>query len=268
MRVAFLQFEPCWGDPQHNLAKVVTALTHQDFHLLVLPELCSTGYLFSSRDVLRTHAEPIPEGPTTQTLVEIARQKNAFLIAGLAEREGTRLYNTAVVMGPSGFVGKHRKRHLSPLEAKVFDRGEGITVFNLNGVVVGVVICFESWFPEACRALVLQGAKVLCSPANFGGPQSLAIGRARAIENNVFFVTANRIGTERLEGFEAHFRGESQIIGPMGELLARAQNQQGVGVVEIDPSLAGTGKLLGADFHEELQLYPSSAPGLLRPGAI
>ena len=163
MRVVFLQFEPRWGDPQHNLAQVATALTKQDFHLPVLPELCSTGYLFSSRDALRTHAEPIPEGPTTQPLVEIARQKNAFLIAGLAEREGARLYNTAVVVGPPGFVGKHRKRHFSPLEAKVFDRGEGLTVFNLNGVVVGVVICFESWFPEACRALVLQAAQVLCS---------------------------------------------------------------------------------------------------------
>ena len=76
----------------------------------------------------------------------------------------------------------------------------------------------------------------------------------------MFWVTANRIGTERLVGVEAHFRGESQIIGPMGELLARAHHQQGVGVVEIDLSLAGTGKLLGADFHEEMQLYPSSAP--------
>ena len=128
-------------------------------------------------------------------------------------------------------------------------------MFDLDGVVVGVVICFESWFPEACRALVLQGAKLLCSPANFGGPQSLAIGRARAIENNVFLVTANRIGTETLEGFEAYFRGESQIIGPMGELLARAQDQEVVSVVDIDLTLAGTGKLMGANFHDELKLY-------------
>jgi len=103
--------------------------------------------------------------------------------------------------------------------------------------------------------LVLQGAKLLCSPANFGGPQSLAIGRARAIENNVFFVTANRTGGETLEGFDAHFRGESQIIGPMGELLARAQDHEGVSVVDIDLALAGTGRLMGAVFHDELQLY-------------
>jgi predicted amidohydrolase len=190
-------------------------------------------------------------------LVEIARQKDAFVIAGLAEREGARLYNTAVVIGPQGFIGKHRKRHFSPLEAKLFDRGEALSIFDLDGVSVGVVICFESWFPEACRALVLQGAKLLCSPANFGGPQSLAIGRARAIENNVFFVTANRTGAETLEGFDAHFRGESQIIGPMGELLARAQEHEGVSVVDIDLALAGTGRLMGAAFHDELQLYSS-----------
>jgi predicted amidohydrolase len=257
MKVAFLQFEPRWGDPQYNLTKITAALTHQSFDLIVLPELCFSGYLFPSREALRAHAEPVPDGHTTQALVAIARQKDAFVIAGLAEREGARLYNTAVVVGPQGFVGKHRKRHLSPLEAKVFDRGEALSAFDLNGIIVGVVICFESWFPEACRALILQGAKLLCSPANFGGPQSLAIGRARAIENNVFFVTANRIGAETLEGFEALFRGESQIIGPTGDLLARAQDREGVGVVDIDPSLAGTGKLMGANFDEELQFYTS-----------
>ena len=255
MKVAFLQFEPSWGAPQQNLAKVSAALSDQSFDLIVLPEMCSTGYLFASRDALGAYAEPIPAGPTTQALVALAGTKTAFLIAGLAEREGARLYNTAVVVRPQGFVGKHRKRHLSPLEARLFDRGEDLTVFDLNGVVAGVVICFESWFPEACRALVLQGAKLLCSPANFGGPQSLAIGRARAIENNVFVVTANRIGTEALEGFEAYFRGESQIIGPTGELLARAQDQEVVSVVDIDLTLAGTGKLMGANFHDELKLY-------------
>src|SRR5215510_12192751 len=109
MKVAFLQFEPSWGDPQCNRAKITTALTNQNFDLIVLPELCVTGYLFSSRDALRAQAEAIPEGPTTQALVEIARQKDAFVIAGLAEQEGARLYNTAVVVGPQGFVGKHRK---------------------------------------------------------------------------------------------------------------------------------------------------------------
>lgn len=255
MKVGFLQFEPSWGDPQRNIAKVTAALRDQRFDLVVLPELCSTGYLFSSRDELRPYAEPIPEGPTTQALVEIARQKNAFLIAGLVEREGAQLYNTAVVVGPQGVVGTHRKRHFSALEAKLFDRGEDLSVFDLNGVVVGVVICFESWFPEACRAVVLRGAKLLCSPANFGGPQSLAIGRARAIENNVFFVTANRIGAETLNGFEAHFRGQSQIIGPTGDLLARAQDHEEVCVVDLDPQQAGTGKLMGADVQDELQLY-------------
>src|SRR5262249_23062277 len=105
MKVAFLQFEPSWGDPQHNLAKITAVLTNQSFDLIVLPELCSPGYLFSSREVLRAQAEPIPDGPMTQALGEIARQKNAFVIAGLAEQEGARLYNTAVVVGPQGFVG-------------------------------------------------------------------------------------------------------------------------------------------------------------------
>ncbi len=268
MNVAFLQFEPRWGEPQHNLAKIAAALTNQRFELIVLPELCATGYLFSSREALRALAEPIPEGSTTRALVEIARQQDACLIAGLAEREGAQLYNTAVVVGPQGFIGKHRKRHFSPLEARLFDRGEGLTVFNLKGVLVGVVICFESWFPEACRAPVLQGAKLLCSPANFGEPQSLTIGRARAIENNVFFVTANRLGAETMGEVAAHFRGESQIIGPTGDVLARAQDSEGVGVVDIDPSLAGTGKLLGANLYEELQLYSSLARGRPLPSAI
>jgi len=123
MKVAFLQFEPSWGDPQKNLAKVAAALTNQSFDLIVLPELCFSGYLFPSREALRTHTEPIPDGHTTQALVEIARQKDAFVIAGLAEREGARLYNTAVVVGPQGFIGKHRKRHFSPLEGSLSSLG-------------------------------------------------------------------------------------------------------------------------------------------------
>jgi len=163
MDIAFLQFAPQWGDPQHNLAAITAALTNHRFDLIVLPELCFSGYLFASRDVLRAQAESIPDGPTTQALIAMAKQKDAFVIAGLAERDGSKLYNSAVVVGPQGFVGKHRKRHFTPLEARLFDRGEALKVFDLNGVVAGVVICFESWFPEACRALVQQGATLLCS---------------------------------------------------------------------------------------------------------
>jgi len=104
--------------------------------------------------------------------------------------------------------------------------------------------------------LALQGAQIICSPANFGGPQSLDIGKARAIENKVYTITANRIGTEERHGVTAPFRGESQVIRYDGEILSRADENESVSVVEIDPEPARRkANLLGADLLEELACY-------------
>ena len=238
MKVGFFQFDVTFGDKRKNLDKIHGALKGSDFDLMVLPELFTTGYVFGSKDEAAALAEPIPDGETVARLAEIAEQKYAYIIGGMAEVENDRLYNTAVIVGPDGYVGKHRKTHVTKLEASIFDRSDEINVFDLGGVKIGIVICFESWFPEVSRRLMFQGAQIVCNPANFGGPWSLEVIRVRALENIVFTVQANRIGKEHRNNIHAEFRGESQVVSCEGGVLLQAGGREEVGVVDIDPERA------------------------------
>src|SRR5690606_15396811 len=101
---------------------------------------------------------------------------------------------TAVVVGPNGFVGKQRKLHTTTLEERIFDRGTQLNTFILGTASVGIVTCFDAWFPEASRELCVRGTQLLCQPAAFGGQQTLDLMRTRSMENRVFSATANRTG--------------------------------------------------------------------------
>ncbi len=239
MRAGFYQSDVTPGDKRANLDRVARALSGASVDLVVLTELFATGYIFPSRTSAAFLAERVPDGPTTDALAALARAKQAYLVATLVESDGTRVYNTAVVVGPHGFVGRHRKVHLPTAERRVFDASDDEdAVFDLGGIRIGVVVCFESWFPERCRRLALAGADILCHPANFGGTMSLAVIRTRAIENMVFTITANRIGAEGTGELAAAFRGESLIVDPEGTVLLQADDGERLGLVDIDPRRA------------------------------
>ena len=238
MKVGFFQFDVQLCEKKKNTDKVFAELENVDFDLMVLPELFNSGYFFSSKDQLAHMAERIPCGKTTHLLMEIAERKNGYIVAGLAEIDDDRLYNTAVVVGPEGYVGKHRKVHLTRFETQFFSRGGKFEVFDLGGVKVGICICFDSWFPEAARLLVKKGAQILCHPSNFGGQNSLDILRIRALENMVYTITANRTGIEYGESFDAEFRGESRIIDVDGSIIITAGSSEALRIVDIDPELA------------------------------
>lgn len=225
MKVGFYQFDVAFGDRERNLGKVTDTLCDAEFELIVLPELFNTGFLFSSRQEVMVYAEPVPDGETSQQLIDLARQKNAYIVAGLAEGDKGQVYNTAILVGPHGFVGKHRKTHLAPIERSLFDRGRELDVFDL-GVRAGIIICLESWFPEIWRLLALKGAQMICCPANFAGSWNTGIIKVRAKENGIYTINANRTGKEFQNGKRARFRGESQIISPDGSILYRAGKQE------------------------------------------
>jgi len=238
MRVGFYQSDVTPGDKRANLDRVAAALSDVPFDLVVLTELFTTGYAFPSRTAAAFLAERVPDGPTIGALTELARARQGYLVGTIVESDGVRLFNTAVVVGPHGFVGRHRKVHLPEMERRIFDAPgeEDDGFFDLGGVRIGVVVCFESWFPEPCRRLALAGADVLCHPANFGGTMSPAVIRTRAIENMIFTVTANRIGAEGTGDIAASFRGESLIVDPEGTILLEADGGERVGIVDIDPA--------------------------------
>ena len=238
MKVGFVQMEPKLLNLNANLSKaekLIKEAANQGAKLIVLPELFDTGYNFEAKEEVEEIAQQIPDGETTQFLVEQAREYEAFIVAGTAEKdERGRLYNSAVIVGPigQGYIGKYRKIHLFYREKLFFEPGNlGFHVFNIGMAKVGIMICFDWFFPESMRTLALKGADIVAHPANLVLPYAPRAMPIRSLENRVFSITANRIGEER----GLRFIGMSQINSPRAEILLRAsEDKEEVGVVEIN----------------------------------
>jgi len=187
-----------------------------------LPELCNSGYVFESRDEAFALAEEIPNGPTCQAWKDVARKHGLHLVAGIGERDGQALYNTAVVIGPSGHVGTFRKVHLWNEENLFFEPGNvGFPVFRTPLGRIATFICYDGWFPESYRLCALQGADIVCIPTNWvpipgQETQREAMANilcmAAAHANSVFVAAADRIGVERGQPFI----GQSIIVSYTG----------------------------------------------------
>lgn len=241
MRVGYYQFDPLFGEVKRNLDTVASRLADVDCDLIVLPELFTSGYQFVSREEVEALAEPVPGGLTTKRLGEIARDRRMHVVAGLPEADGGRFYNSAVLIGPAGFIGVYRKTHLFFEETLYFSPGEtGFPVWDIGLARVGLLVCFDWIFPEAARTLALKGAEILCHPSNLILPHCPDAMITRCLENRVFSITANRIGAEqRGEGGRLGFIGRSEVVSPDGRVLHRASSdQEDLAVIEIDPTEA------------------------------
>ena len=237
MRTGIYQNNPCFGEVEKNLEQAIDAIKGIQADLVVLPELFSTGYQFISKEEAMELSEEIPSGPSCEKLIEFARIKKIFMVFGIAERQKDQLFNSAVLIGPDGFIGKYRKAHLFFEEKLFFDPGDtGFKVYDIGIARLGIMICFDWWFPEAARTLALNGADIICHPANLvlqSCQRSMVI---RSLENAVYTVTANRIGSESRGGKEELvFTGESQLLSPGGErLLGLSRGKEEISVVDID----------------------------------
>lgn len=250
MKAAYLQFAPEYLQVDRNLEAADELLAGIDADLVVLPELFTSGYFFQSQNDLRRVAEPIPDGPTTQRLKQWAAETEATLVAGLAEKEGGTLYNSAVLVRPDGTVGTYRKVHLFYEEKTLFEPGNlGFPVFDVttrDGVSyhLGVMVCFDWYFPEAARTLAIKGADVIAHPSNLVLPHCPDSMPIRARENHVFTITANRYGTEKKEDEKLTFIGMSEICDPTGDILKRApETDDKVATVSFDPTVARNRKI-------------------------
>ncbi|NUN22253.1 MAG: acyltransferase [Candidatus Jettenia caeni] len=240
MRVGFLQTFPLFGKKDENLDNAVAGIKRTDADLVVLPELFNTGYQFTSRKEVFGLAETIPEGQTTQALIKLSKEKHRYIVAGLSEREGNYSYNSAILVGPSGFIGCYRKLHLFHHEKLWFEPGNGaLNIYDIGQARIGIMICFDWFFPEVARSLALKGADIICHPANLVLPYCPQAMITRCVENRVFAITANRIGAEKRSEEMLTFIGSSQILGIKGEILYRASSDREESmVVEINPKNA------------------------------
>ena len=243
MRVGYFQFDPVFGEVIHNLDVVANRLEGVDADLIVLPELFATGYQFVSKEEVLRLAEPVPHGPTTKRLVDLARRRGLTIVAGLPESAGTQCFNSAVMVGPKGFIGCYRKTHLFFEETLFFSPGDsGFQVWDIGIGKVGVMICFDWFYPEAARTLALKGADIIAHPSNLVLPHCPDSMVTRCLENRIFSVTANRIGSEARGGKDRMtFIGMSEVVNPRGHILRRAPREaEDLTIVDIDPKEART----------------------------
>ncbi len=240
--VAALQMGPCSEDREANVARGIALIkeaARQGARVVVLPEMFNT--IFFAVEVMEDFDhffETVP-GPTSDQLGAVAREYGITVIAGISEKSvAGRYYNSVVVIGSDGEIsGTYRKTHLpliiSPPERVTYERSYfspgdlGLPVFEVDGLKIGVLICYDRHFPEAFRTLadrgadfivVPTGARTWCASWRSGIWECLL--RTRAYENGVFIVAANRAGVER----GTAYLGDSMVVSPTGgTILARAE---------------------------------------------
>jgi len=226
INVALAQISCKVGDKEHNIELMKRNAKQKGAHLIIFPELTLTGYL--TRDLTYTLAETIP-GPSIKALEQIARREKLYMVFGMLERSEKAhevIYNTAVLLSPEGFIGKYQKMQLPTHsvfeEKRYFRQGYQLPVFETDIGRIGLIICYDIFFPELSRLLRLKGAQfIICISA------SPAVRRkffevftvARAMENTVFLAYDNLVGIE--DGLQ--FWGGSRIIAPNGRIITQAK---------------------------------------------
>ena len=229
VKIACIQMEPLVGKKGRNIKRSIEMIDEAAGNgagLIVLPELCNSGYVFETREEAFALSEPVPDGPTTEAWSEAAARHGLHLVAGINECDGQSLYNSSVVIGPQGHIGTFRKVHLWNAENLFFEPGNlGFPVFRTSIGRIGSFICYDGWFPESYRLCALQGADIVCIPTNWvpipgqdKDREAMAniLVMAAAHSNSVFVAAADRVGVERTQPFVGQSLIASYTGWPIG----------------------------------------------------
>ncbi len=272
MTAAVAQMDPKLGNSTENLAGIRDMLREavgKGAQLIVFPECATTGYGFSDIESAYAVAETIP-GPSTRALSAFCRENKLpaggpYVVVGLLERGSgiQTVYNSAVLIGPDGLVGTYRKAHLPFLGVDRFTTpgNTGFQVWNTPIGRIGLLICYDLRFPEAMRALALEGADIIALPTNWpDGSQNAPefVTRTRALENRVFVMACNRCGDEH--GF--WFFGRSQITDPSAKVLVEVGALPAIGYATFEPELAREKRVILRPGEFELDTINDRRPDL------
>ncbi|MFX1340772.1 MAG: nitrilase-related carbon-nitrogen hydrolase [Promethearchaeota archaeon] len=222
MLIGYVQTAPIFGEKKQNFMQIEDLLKDKKADLIVLPELFATGYTFISKDEAVNLAENI-DGITSKFLKKIANLTNAIIVGGFAEKDGNKIYNSAMLVSKTEVIGVYRKIHLYYKEKLWFSPGDKkLKVYEINNFKVGMMICFDWIFPETTRSLALLGADIIAHSANLVLSFCQKAMVTRCLENRVFAITSNRIGNEIRGEDNFNFTGCSQITSYNGEVLSSA----------------------------------------------
>jgi predicted amidohydrolase len=292
-KIAAVQMDCAFADKAKNLDAICSRLREaagNGARLVIFPECALPGYCYDSLDEARPHAEPIP-GPSTLVLADDCAKLGVWAVIGLLESSEeveyryveqitdaldrarmldaylATIYNSCVLIGPSGIVATYRKIHLPFLGVDRFTTpgNRPFAVHDLGGLRLGMNICYDGSFPESARCLMLLGADLIVLPTNWPtGAISTArtLIPARALENHVYYAAVNRVGTER--GFR--FIGMSRILGCTGDFLAASENDEPtILYAEIDPEKARNKHLVNIPGKYELHRMKDRRPAMYAP---
>ncbi|GAC1447568.1 MAG: carbon-nitrogen family hydrolase [Desulfuromonadaceae bacterium] len=253
IRAAAIQFNVKQGDVDANLASVREALPRvagQGANLAVLPEMWSSGFAYKSLNELALRTEGIVE-----ELLEMSARHKLVIEGSMPEPNGAKLFNTVYVADNGKLTGVYRKIHLFSLlkEDLAFSGGDSWLLAETSIGKVGVIICYDLRFPELSRRLAVEGAQIICVPAQWPKPRQehwRTLLRARAIENQLFVVACNACGTIG----KLDFFGMSMIIDPKGELLAEGSERESEIIAPLDMQVMD-------DWREQIPCFNDRKPG-------
>ena len=266
VQIAAVQMQTELLDPEANLASVVKRLDEAarlGAKIAVFPECVLTGYSLTAEEA-REIAERIP-GPRLTRLTAECRERDMLAVVGTLELdEAGRVFNTAMLIGPDGLLGRYRKTHLPFLGVDRFLAAGG----SINGPFptrlgkLGMLICYDLRFPEPIRALALSGAQAILLPTAWPSSATLYpefMAQSRSAENSLFLIAANRCGEER----GTRYLGRSIITGPNGEILAEAgPSDDQIICAEIDLSRSEAKRRVFIPGEYELDLFGDRRPDL------
>ena len=224
IRIAAVIFNSAVGQVRHNLARMlpwIKKAKKEGADLICFPELNITGY--STKPDIKGCAESIP-GPISERLVQMANDNQIVILAGLAEKDKKgRIFASHLVVTPENISGIYRKIHVAPPERSIFSPGNSVPLFEVNGVKVGIQLCYDAHFPELSTRMAVDGADIIFMPhaSPRGTPQEKLTSwlrhlTARAFDNSVFIVACNQNG-DNLKGLQ--FPGVAVVIDPSGDVL-------------------------------------------------
>lgn len=250
----------CRMDKKANLSKYMNFIDKaaaEGADLIVFPEQSLQGYLGDLTKMDMSHdmekneflyqyrnAEKVPDGESVKAITEKAREKHIYVVFGMTEKDELidhKLYNSAVLVGPEGYIGRYRKVHQPGDEVHSYYHGDGFEVFDTDIGKIGLMVCYDKWFPESARELALMGAQIIIMPTatafttnphdyenDFPYYSYEICDRARAFENSVYFISSNQIG---VNGATDYF-GHSNIVSPMGKIVATTGESEGIAYFE------------------------------------